>query len=149
MFYLRSLFILIYMAIFFVTDGYSKMTPVQKRSLIIKDGLFFPNKIHVFKGERLHLMVGNFMGHSSCVANKDLKFFVNVSPGNVVEQILRLDNLGSYSFSCPGLKGGLEVVVRLKPHISTKGHSEIERAPASVPDGTWVPKNMTESEGAW
>ena len=38
-----------------------KQSAIQERSLIIKDGLFYPDTLHLFEGEALHLMVGNFI----------------------------------------------------------------------------------------
>ncbi len=121
---------------------------IQERSLIIKDGHFYPSTLHLFEGESLHLMIGNFMGHSTCVANEGKKFFVNVSPGNIVEQQVLFERQGSYDFTCPGLKSMMTVMVRHKPVLAERAVQNIARDPASIPDGIWVPKD-NRNEGAW
>lgn len=121
---------------------------IQARSLIIKDGHFYPRTLHLFEGELLHLMIGNFMGHSTCVANEGKKFFVNVSPGNIVEQQLLFERQGSFDFTCPGLKSIMTVMVRPKPVLAERAVQNISRDPASIPDGIWVPRDNS-NEGAW
>ena len=127
-----------------------KISGIQKRSLIVKDGFFYPDKLVIFDNEALHLMVGNFMGHSTCMANENLRFFINVSPGDVVEQQVYFKGQGEYKFSCPGLKSDLTVIIKPKPILDKKKMVGIARLPASVPDGVWVPKNESSSEtGGW
>ena len=121
--------------------GHKNSTPVQKRSLIIKDGEFFPQKLIIFENETLHVMVGNFMGHSSCIANNQLDIFLNVSPGSVVEKYINFDKTGAYSFGCPGLKGELIVHVKEKPILSPSTVNGVARTPASVDPGVWVPRD--------
>ena len=115
----------------FIDIGFAAKKPagVQKRSLIIKDGYFYPDKLILFENESLHLMVGNFMGHSTCLANESLRFFINVSPGNVVEQQIYFKNEGEYQFNCPGLKSNLTILIRPKPILGEKKYTGLNRAP--------------------
>lgn len=121
---------------------------IQKRSLIIKDGLFYPDNLQMFEGESLHLMVGNFMGHSTCLANEGKKFFINVSPGNVIEQRIKFDDIGDFVFTCPGLKSQMLIQVRPKPLLMEKKPSYANRMPASIPDGVWAPRG-SEAQEEW
>ena len=128
----------------------NKKHRVQTRSLILKDGYFFPDKIIMLEDESLHLMVANLMGHSSCVASEELKFFINVSPGNLVEQIVNFKGVGKYHFSCPGLKSDLTVLIRHRPILKGPQLQGASRLPASIPDGVWVPKsNLSSDGGSW
>jgi len=128
-----------------------KVVPTQQRSLILKDGHFFPSKIIVFENETLHLMVGNLMGHSTCLANEELQFFINSSPGDVVEKKFHFKNKGNFSFTCPGLKSELVVLVREKPTLASSNKNQITRNPASVAPGVWVPRNESSdlNEEVW
>ena len=83
----RLLLICLILTFGFYAIGAEKVVPTQQRSLILKDGYFFPSKIVVFENETLHLMVGNLMGHSTCLANEELQFFINSSPGTLLKKI--------------------------------------------------------------
>jgi len=124
----------------------NEVSYVQKRSVIIKDGLLYPERLQMFEGESLHLMIGNFMGHSTCLANENKKFFVNVSPGNIVEQQLAFNEIGQLNFTCPGLKGELVIDVRKKPLLMEGAPSRASRNPGSIPDGVWVPRDAENQE---
>lgn len=141
----RLLLICLILTFGFYAIGAEKVVPTQQRSLILKDGYFFPSKIVVFENETLHLMVGNLMGHSTCLANEELQFFINSSPGSVVEKKFHFKNRGNFSFSCPGLKSELVVLVREKPTFASSSKNQITRDPASVGPGVWVPRD--ESTG--
>ena len=146
---IKVLFIVILVSFLGGAVAKEKSLAIQKRSLIVKDGHFYPETLHLFEGESLHLMIGNFMGHSTCVASEGHQFFVNVSPGNVVEQVIEFKKEGDFYFSCPGLKSKLTVLVRPKPILLGKKSSLVSRSPSSIPDGVWVPKNNSSEEGAW
>ena len=99
--YMSKLVIVVLMlCISHVVLANKKAMGIQKRSLIVKDGYFYPDKLIIFDNEALHLMIGNFMGHSTCMANEKLRFFINVSPGDVVEQQVYFKGQGEYKFSC-------------------------------------------------
>ena len=125
-----------------------KKISIQERSLIIKDGLFYPDTLYLHEGESLHLMVGNFMGHSTCLVNEQSNFFVNVSPGSIVEKKVSFKNEGNFEFTCPGLKSSMTILVRPKPLLAEKAIKKVSSGPASIPDGVWVPSDNTD-EGEW
>ena len=90
------------------------------------------------------------MGYSTCLANEELQFFINSSPGDVVEKKFHFKNKGNFSFTCPGLKSELVVLVREKPTFASHNKNQITRDPASVGPGVWVPRDEstgTDEEG--
>jgi hypothetical protein len=145
-----SMFIAILLMEMGICLAKEKVQGIQKRSLMVKDGHFYPDKMVLFENDSLHLMVGNFMGHSTCVANDGIKFFINVSPGNIVEQKINFNHLGEYKFSCPGLNADFTVVVQPKPFLSESKVMRASRTPASIPEGIWVPKSESFGDsGEW
>ena len=81
------------------------------------------------------------MGHSTCLSNEKLKFFINSSPGNIVESNLEFKGPGNFEFSCPGLRSNLSVEVKESPTLLDEGSNRY-RAPASVITDEWVPRNI-------
>ena len=82
------------------------------------------------------------------MVNEESSFFINVSPGSIVEKRVSFKNEGNFEFTCPGLKSSMTILVRPKPLLAEKAMRNVTREPASIPDGVWVPSD-TSDEGAW
>ena len=137
----------ILLMVFIISNAFgNEQTLLQKRSVIIKNGQYFPEKIILFEKETLHLMVGNLMGHSTCLSNEDLNFFINTSAGEITEKNILFQQVGNYHFNCPGQTGELIVVVQPKPILAEQSAKQVSRTPASVDPGVWIPRDNKLSD---
>ncbi|MDH5581306.1 MAG: cupredoxin domain-containing protein [Bdellovibrionales bacterium] len=112
--------------------------PQREHSIIITDQGYFPNRISLFKGEKLKIFVTSLRNKPSCLFIPDKNLFIGVKKGEVRESEVIFNEQGSYSFFCPTGKIFGKITVLKKMDEEDK----IQRMIASeTPTHLWVPKD--------
>ena len=114
--------------------------PERSVSIIATAEGFYPQKLAVFTGERVHLFLTATTDKSSCFIMDGKQVFLGVEKGKVSEFDLYFDRPGEFRFYCP--KGKLEgtVIVLEAPTKSLK--KELKREIASKQKAgvrVWMP----------
>ena len=101
-----------------VLMGAELTLPQRNYSIIATDEGFYPQKLALFAGEKIHLFLTATTKKSSCFIMDEKNIFIGVSKGKISEFELYFDAPGSYRFYCPTGKIQGEFVVLEPPRKS-------------------------------
>ena len=149
---LRQIFILIFStlvcsrAVFALEDSYNKDksldVPYREQAVIITKEGFYPNRLIVFKGEKVRFFVTAVGTDSACFNIPDKNIYTTANQAKIVEAETFFDKVGVFQFNCPNNTFSGRVMVLEKP--SDREESQ-RRGLASDTVKIWKPKE-TPSE---
>lgn len=119
-------------------------TPLEQRSLIVREGEYFPQKIIVHQGSELELHMTSLKTPNACVFIKDLNFFTGLDSMQVMTKKVKLDKAGTFKIYCPSIKGSAQLVVLPNSDSGSSNDRSIasvkEEGDQSDVDDGWRPK---------
>jgi plastocyanin domain-containing protein len=116
--------------------------PYQEHSIIVSRDGFFPNRIVVFKGEKVRFFVTAVGVDSACFNIPDKNVFASANSHKIVEAEAFFDKVGIFQFNCPNNTFKGRVMVLEKP---SDKEETTRRGLASDVVKVWKPKD-TPSE---
>lgn len=75
--------------------------PYRELAVIISKDGFFPNRLVVFKGEKVRFFITSVGYDSACFNIPDKKIFSSTSASKIVETETFFDKVGVFQFNCP------------------------------------------------
>ncbi len=116
--------------------------PYREQAVIISKDGFYPNRLIVFKGEKVRFFVTAVGVESACFNIPDKNVYATATPQKIVESEAFFDKVGVFQFNCPNNTYTGRVMVLEK--ASDKEESA-RRGLASDAVKIWKPKE-TPSE---
>jgi plastocyanin domain-containing protein len=116
--------------------------PYREQAVIVTKEGFYPNRLVVFKGEKVRFFVTAVGETSACFNIPSKNVFTTASSGKIAEAETFFDKAGTYSFNCPNNSFSGRVMVIEK--AADKEESQ-RRGLASEVIKVWQPKE-TPSE---
>jgi plastocyanin len=112
--------------------------PYREQAVIISPEGFYPNRLTVFKGEKVRFFVTAVGNESACFNIPDKSIFTTVSTGKIIEAETFFDKAGTYKFNCPNslFAGRLMVIEKAADREET-----MRRGLASDLVKVWKPKD--------
>ena len=116
--------------------------PYRELAVIISKDGFFPNRLVVFKGEKVHFFITAVGYNSACFNIPDKKVFSSTPSSKIIETETFFDKVGVFQFNCPNnsFNGRIIVLEKKSEKLETK-----RRGLASDTVKIWEPKE-TPSE---
>lgn len=102
-------------------------------SIIVGEHGYYPEKLTVFKGERLKVYVTSTSSNPSCVIFDEHKLFLSARKGSITEGEVVVKNSGTFDIFCPSSKFKSKLIVLVKP--SDKKGREVASKPTY-----WMPR---------
>lgn len=112
--------------------------PRREHSIIITDEGYFPNRISMFKDEKLKIFVTSLRNKPSCLFIPEEEIFIGVKRGEVRESEVQFDGPGTYSFFCPTGKITGKITVLERPSEEDKPKRVIA---SETSTHLWIPKD--------
>ena len=88
-----------------VQDTYNKEktfdVPYREQAIIVGKEGFYPNRLTVFKGEKIHFFVTAAGVDSACFNIPDKNVFTSPSKDKIAETEVFFDKVGVFQFNCP------------------------------------------------
>lgn len=75
--------------------------PYREQAIIVTKEGFYPNRLIVFKGEKVRFFVTAVGVDSACFNIPDKNVFSTASPAKITEAETFFDKAGTYQFNCP------------------------------------------------
>jgi hypothetical protein len=75
--------------------------PYREQAIIIGKEGFYPNRLVVFKGEKVHFFVTSVGVDSACFNIPDKNIFSSSSKDKIAEAEVFFDKVGVFQFNCP------------------------------------------------
>ena len=116
--------------------------PYREQSIIISKDGFFPNRLVVYKGERVRFFVTSIGVDSGCFNIPDKNVFTSTNPNQITESEAYFDKVGVFQFNCPNNTFSGRVMVLEK---ASDRMESARRGLASDVVKVWKPKD-TPSE---
>lgn len=83
--------------------GEVKDVPLREQSIIIGENGFYPNKISVFKGEKVRFFITSTQKEKSCFNIPDKEIFTSPARGEIIEKEVFFEKSGSFVVNCPNM----------------------------------------------
>lgn len=117
--------------------------PYREAGIILGDGGYFPNRIVVYKGEKIRFFVTSVTNDSGCFNIPDKNIFTSPNKNKIIEAEVFFDKVGIFQFNCPNNKlfGKIIVLEKASERDETK-----RRGLASDLVKVWRPK---ENPSEW
>ncbi len=103
-----------------ITSAADLLVPERSLSIIASRESFYPEKLAVFVGEKIHLFFTTTEVDSSCFMLDQFNIFLGARRGKIAETELYFDRPGRFKFYCPKNKLQGEFVVLEAPKKSIK-----------------------------
>ena len=127
-------------------DSYNKDksldVPYREQAVIITKEGFYPNRLVVFKGEKVRFFVTAVGVDSACFNIPDKNIYTTATQSKIVESETFFDKVGVFQFNCPNNTFTGRVMVLEKP---SDREESMRRGLASDEVKIWKPKD-TPSE---
>lgn len=75
--------------------------PMRENAIIVSDTGFYPNRIVIFKGEKVKFYVTNISENAQCFNIPDKNVFTTAQKGKIAEGEAFFDKSGVFVFNCP------------------------------------------------
>lgn len=111
--------------------------PMRENAVIVSDTGFYPNRIVVFKGERVKFFVTNISEQAQCFNIPDKNIFTTAQKGKIAEGEAYFDKSGIFVFNCPNSNFQGRVIVMEKADDLAESN---RRGLASDKVKVWKPK---------
>ncbi len=118
----------IFVTAFWVWAG-EAIQPTRHVSIIASQEGFYPERLSVFKGEKIRFFVTSSSKEPSCFLMRDLGVFLSASMGTITEAEVVFDKVGRHEFFCP--KGNIKGFLTVLEHpVAAKEKAQREIASA-------------------
>lgn len=111
--------------------------PYREQAVIISKDGFYPNRLTVFKGEKVRFFVTAVGVNSACFNIPDKNVFATAMPAKIVETEAYFDKVGVFQFNCPNNTFTGRVMVLEK---ASDREESMRRGLASDSVKIWKPK---------
>lgn len=111
--------------------------PFRESAIIVSDTGFYPNRIVVFKGEKVKFYVTNISEGSQCFNIPDKNVFTTAQRGKIAEGEAFFEKSGVFVFNCPNFNFQGRVIVMEKAEDQNE---TLRRGLASDKVKIWRPK---------
>lgn len=111
--------------------------PMRENAIIVSDTGFYPNRIVVFKGEKVKFFVTNISDQAQCFNIPDKSVYTTAQKGKIAEGEAYFDKSGVYVFNCPNSNFQGRVIVMEKADDMAES---ARRGLASDKVKIWKPK---------
>lgn len=88
--------------------------PARENAIIVSETGFYPNRIIVFKGEKVKFYVTNVSESTQCFNIPDKNIFTTAQKGKIAEGETYFDKAGIFVFNCPNFNHQGRIVVMEK-----------------------------------
>lgn len=112
--------------------------PYREQAVIISKEGFYPNRLVVFKGEKVRFFVTAVGVDSACFNIPDKNVYSTARPEKIAEAETFFDKVGVYTFNCPNNTFSGRVMVLEKP---SDREETMRRGLASDTVKVWRPKD--------
>lgn len=134
---------LLNLRIYALEDTYFKAEkldiPYREQAVIVtKDG-FYPNRLVVYKGEKVRFFVTAIGDSSACFNIPSKNIFATAHQGKLAEAETFFDKSGTYQFNCPNFQGSGRIMVIEK---AADKEESLRRGLASDVMKVWQPKEL-------
>jgi len=75
--------------------------PYREQAVIMTKEGFYPNRLTVFKGEKVRFFVTAVGDESACFNIPDKNIYTTAKVGKIIEAETFFDKAGTYQFNCP------------------------------------------------
>lgn len=118
--------------------------PMREQSIIISENGYYPNKISVFKGEKVRFFITSTLAKQSCFNIPAKNIFSSPQKGEIIEREVVFDEAGTFVVNCPNMnfEGRVTVLQKSQDFIE-----EQRRGLASDVVKVWVPKDTPTAWG--
>jgi plastocyanin domain-containing protein len=116
--------------------------PYREQAIIVSKEGFYPNRLIVYKGEKVRFFVTAVGVDSACFNIPDKNIYSTATPAKITESETYFDKVGVYQFNCPNNTFTGRVMVLEKP---SDREETARRGLASDTVKVWRPKD-TPSE---
>ena len=117
--------------------------PYREQAVIMSNEGFYPNRLTVFKGEKVRFFVTAVGDESACFNIPDKNVYTTATTGKIIETETFFDKAGTYQFNCPNNKFAGRVMVIEK---ESDRQETMRRGLASDVVKIWKPK---EAPSEW
>ncbi len=125
-----------------IEDTYHHATtfdvPYREQAVIMSKEGFYPNRLTVFKGEKVRFFITAVGDESACFNIPDKNLYTFAKTGKIIEAETFFDKAGVYQFNCPNNKFAGRVMVIEK---SSDRDETLRRGLASDLVHVWRPKD--------
>ncbi len=112
--------------------------PSRENAIIVSDTGFYPNRIVVFRGEKVKFYVTNISDNTQCFNIPDKNVFTSAMKGKMTEGEAFFDKSGIYHFNCPNSQFSGRIIVMEKAEDKQE---TARRGLASDKVKIWKPKD--------
>ncbi len=112
--------------------------PYREQAVIISKEGFYPNRLSVFKGEKVRFFVTAVGLDSACFNIPDKNVYTTAAPNKIVEAEAYFDKVGVFQFNCPNNTFSGRVMVLEK---ASDRQESMRRGLASDSVKIWKPKD--------
>lgn len=112
--------------------------PYREQAVIVSKDGFFPNRLVVFKGEKVRFFVTAVGVDAACFNIPDKNVYSTAQPSKIAEAETFFDKVGVYTFNCPNNTFSGRVMVLEKP---SDRDETMRRGLASDTVKVWRPKD--------
>ncbi len=118
--------------------------PLREQSIIISENGYYPNKLSVFKGERVRFFITSTLAKQSCFNIPAKNIFSSPQKGEIIEREVVFDEAGTFVVNCPNMsfEGRVTVLQKSQDYVE-----EQRRGLASDVVKVWVPKDTPTAWG--
>lgn len=111
--------------------------PMRENAIIVSDTGFYPNRIVVFRGEKVKFYVTNISESAQCFNIPDKNVYTTAQKGKIAEGEAFFDKSGVFLFNCPNTNFQGRVIVMEKAQDMMEN---TRRGLASDKVKIWKPK---------
>lgn len=112
--------------------------PFREEAIIIGENGFYPNRISVFKGEKVRFFVTSTLKDKGCFNIPAKNIFSSPSKGKIIETEVFFEDSGTFVINCPNMQFSAHIVVQEK---SADKFEAKRRGLASDVVKVWKPKD--------
>ncbi len=112
--------------------------PGRDTAIIVGDEGFYPNRVVVFKGEKVKFFITNTTEQTQCFNIPDKNLFTTAQKGKIAEGETFFDKSGVYTFNCPNFKFTGRIIV-IEKEADRK--ETMRRGLANETVKVWKPKD--------
>ena len=125
-----------------IEDSYHKAVtldvPYREQAVIMTKEGFYPNRLTVYKGEKVRFFVTTVGDESACFNIPDKNIYTTAKSGKIIEAETFFDKAGTYQFNCPNNSFAGRVMVIEK---ESDRQETMRRGLASDVVKIWKPKD--------
>lgn len=112
--------------------------PMREQALIITNEGYYPNRISIFRGEKVKFFITSLTDEPACFVMPDKSVYATATKGKMSETETMFDKVGTYVYQCPHSKYQGRIVVLERP---SEAQERKRRGLASENVKVWKPKD--------